>query len=90
MRTIKTTADTPVDIDEAEPQMLDLLEAIGAVVEAKSSDFSTRDSVEEIQFLVSQLTHDEARSFLREFIHFALLRYYEDVREGERLARQAR
>jgi|KBSMisStaDraftv2_1062788.scaffolds.fasta_scaffold45017_3 uncharacterized protein YecA (UPF0149 family) len=89
MRTIKTTIGTPLEIDD-EPQLLDLLEAIDAVVESKSSDFSTKDSVEEIRFLVEQLTSDEAKSFLREFMQFALLRYYDDVREGERLAKRAK
>lgn len=90
MRTIKTTAGNPVEIDAAEPQLLDLLEAIDAVVEAKSSELPTNDSVKEIRFLVEQLTNEEAKSFLCEFMDFAWLRYLDDVREGERLAKKAK
>jgi hypothetical protein len=83
MATIKTTSGRRIQVDASDPVMLDLLEAIREVMKAKGSDYDTEDAVAEIKHMVEQMGYAEAQAFLREFIHFAWLRYDEDLREYE-------
>jgi hypothetical protein len=78
MRTIKTTAGTPVELDG------DVL----AVIEAISRDLARRRELEygfeevdrEFQFLVQQMTDEELRSYLKESLFMSFNRF-----ENERL-----
>lgn len=73
MRTIKTTAGTPVELDG------DVL----AVIEAISRDLARRRELEygfeevdrEFQFLVQQMTDDELRVYLKESLFMSFNRF---------------
>jgi hypothetical protein len=78
MAIIKTTGGRRIDIDAADPVMLDLLEAIRETLKARGSDYDTEDAVNEIRHLVNQMSREETQAFLREFMHFGWLRYEED------------
>jgi hypothetical protein len=79
MRTITTTAGTPVDLD------LDAL----AIIEAVSRDFARRRELEygfeevdrEFQHLVAQMTELELRAYLKESLFMSFNRF-----ENDRLA----
>ena len=73
MRTIKTTAGTPVELDG------DVL----AVIEAISRDLARRQELEygfeevdrEFQFLVQQMTDEELRIYLKESLFMSFNRF---------------
>ena len=79
MRTIKTTSGTQIDLDG------DAL----AVIEAISRDLARRQELEydfadvdrEIQHIVSQMTDEELRTYLKESLFMSFNRF-----ENERLA----
>jgi hypothetical protein len=76
MRTIKTTAGTPVELDS------DVL----AVIEAISRDLTRRQELEygfedvdrEIQHLVQQMTDEELRVYLKESLFMSFNRFEND------------
>jgi hypothetical protein len=76
MRTIKTTAGTPVELDG------DVL----AVIEAISRDLARRSELEygfeevdrEFQFLVGQMTEEELRAYLKESLFMSFNRFEND------------
>ena len=78
MRTIKTSAGTPVELDG------DAL----AVIEAISRDLTRRQELDygfeevdrEVQHLVSQMTEDELRAYLKESLFMSFNRF-----ESERM-----
>jgi hypothetical protein len=76
MRTIKTTAGTPVELDG------DVL----AVIEVISRDLARRSELEygfeevdrEFQFLTEQMTEDELRAYLKESLFMSFNRFEND------------
>jgi len=76
MRTIKTTAGTPVELDGA----------VLAVIEVISRDLARRRELEygfeevdrEFQFLVQQMTDDELRVYLKESLFMSFNRFEND------------
>ena len=78
MGIIKTTSGRRINIDASDPVMLDLLEAIRETIKSRHAEYDTEDAVNEIRHLVDQMKQDEAKAFLREFMHFGWLRYDED------------
>jgi hypothetical protein len=90
MRTITTRRGHAVEIDSADPSILDILDAIRRELLATGPEYETEDAVVEIRQIAEQMSLEESRAFLREFMHFAWLRYDEDMREIERKMSQVR
>ena len=78
MRTITTTAGTPVELDG---DVLAVLEAISRdLVRRLQLEYSFEDVDREFQHLVAQMTEDELRAYLKESFFMSFNRY-----ENERL-----
>jgi Ca2+-binding EF-hand superfamily protein len=76
MRTIKTTAGTPVALDVTEPDVLAILEAISRDLSRRQElDYGFEDVDREIRHLVSQLTETELRTYLRESLFMSFNRF---------------
>ena len=84
MRTITTRRGHQVEIDSSDPSILDILDSIRRELLANGPDYETEDAVVEIRQIAGQMSLEEAQAFLSEFIHFAWLRYDEEMREYER------
>jgi hypothetical protein len=78
MRTIKTTAGTPVELDG---DVLAVLETISRdLTRRKELDYGFEDVDREFQHLVAQMTEDEMRSYLKESFFMSFNRF-----ENERM-----
>jgi hypothetical protein len=86
MRTLTTTAGTPIELDG---DVLAVLEAISRDLARRSElDYSFEDVDREFQHIVEQLTDDELRTYLKEalfmsFNRFESERMLEIVRKAE-------
>lgn len=79
MRTIHTSAGTPIELDG---DALAVLEAISRdLARLRGLDYGFEDVEREFQHLLSQLTEDELRTYLKEALVMSFNRY-----ENERLA----
>jgi hypothetical protein len=78
MRTIHTSAGTPVELDG---DVLAVIETISRdLARRKALDYGFEDVEREFQHLVAQMTEDELRSYLKESLVMSFNRY-----ENERL-----
>jgi len=78
-RTIKTSAGTPVELDG---DVLAVLEAISRDLSRKNAlDYGFEEVDREFQQLVSQMTPDELKAYLKESLFMSFNRF-----ENERLA----
>ena len=78
MRTIHTSAGTPVELDG---DLLAIIETISRdLARRKALDYGFEDVEREFQHLVAQMTEDELRSYLKESLVMSFNRY-----ENERL-----
>jgi hypothetical protein len=78
MRTITTSAGTPIELDG---DALAILETISRdLARRRALDYGFEDVEREFQHLVSQLTVDELRTYLKEALVMSFNRY-----ENERL-----
>ena len=83
MRTIHTSAGTPVELDG---DLLAVLEAISRdLTRRKALDYDYEDVEREFQHLVAQMTEDELRTYLKESLVMSFNRY-----ENERLMQMVR
>ena len=84
MRTIHTTTGTAIPLDEGD--VLGILEAISRDLRrAKALDYGFEDVEREFQHIVSQLTEEELRTYLKESLVMSFNRY-----ENERLTAMIR
>ena len=78
MRTIHTSAGTPIELDG---DALAVIEAISRdLARLRTLDYGFEDVEREFQHLVGQLTEDELRTYLKEALVMSFNRY-----ENERL-----
>jgi hypothetical protein len=78
MRTIHTSAGTPVELDD---DVLAVIEAISRdLARRKALDYGFEDVEQEFQHLVTQMTPDELQRYLKESLVMSFNRY-----ENERL-----
>ena len=78
MRTITTTAGTPIELDG---DVLAILEAISRdLMRRDALDYTFEDVDREFQALVAQMTEDELRVYLKESLFMSFNRF-----ENERL-----
>ena len=78
MRTIKTTAGTPVDLDG---DVLAVIETVSRdLVRTRQLDYGFEDVDKEIQHLVGQMTDEELRVYLKESLFMSFNRF-----ENERM-----
>jgi hypothetical protein len=78
MRTITTTAGTPVDAD---CDVLAIIEAISRDLARRAAlDYSFEEVEQEFQHLINQLTPEELRGYLKESLFMSFNRF-----ENERL-----
>lgn len=83
MRTIKTSAGTPLELDG---DVLAVIEAVwGELISRKSLDYGFEDVDREFAHLVSQLSEDELRAYLKESLFMSFNRY-----ENEQMAAMIR
>ena len=81
MRTIQTTAGTPIELDG---DVLAVLEAVSLELRrSKGLDYDYEDVEREFQHIVSQLTDEELRTYLKENLVMSFNRYEnEKLRAG--------
>ena len=73
MRTIKTTAGTPIPLDG---DVLAVLEAVSRdLLRRQELEYGFEDVDREIAHLVSQLTDEELRAYLKESLFMSFNRY---------------
>jgi hypothetical protein len=76
MRAIKTTAGTPIELDD---DMIDVIGVIDAVsrdlLRRKELDYTFEDVDREFKHLVEQLSHDELCDYLKESLVLTFRRY---------------
>jgi hypothetical protein len=89
MRTIATTAGTPIDLDG---DVLAVLEAISRdLTRRKELDYGFEDVDREFQHVVGQLSEDELRVYLKESLFMSFNRFENDrLMAIVRKARRAR
>jgi hypothetical protein len=76
MRTINTTAGTPVDLDG---DVLAVIETLSRdLLRQKELDYSFEDVDREIQHLVGQMSDDEMRAYLKESLFMSFNRFEND------------
>jgi phage gp29-like protein len=76
MRTIKTTAGTPVELDS---DVLAVIEAISRdLTRRQALDYGFEDVDREIQHLVQQMTDEELRVYLKESLFMSFNRFEND------------
>ena len=76
MRTIKTTAGTPVELDS---DVLAVIEAISRdLTRRQALDYGFEDVDKEIQHLVQQMTDEELRVYLKESLFMSFNRFEND------------
>ena len=76
MRTIKTTAGTPIELDG---DVLAVLEAVSRdLLRRQELEYGFEDVDREIAHLISQLTEDELRIYLKESLFMSFNRYEND------------
>ena len=76
MRTIKTTAGVPIELDG---DVLAVLEAVSRELwRRRELDYGFEDVDREIAHLVSQLNEDELRAYLKESLFMSFNRYEND------------
>ncbi|MGE5834562.1 MAG: hypothetical protein ACM4AI_08805 [Acidobacteriota bacterium] len=76
MRTITTTAGTPVDLDG---DALAIIEAISRdLARQKGLDYGFEDVDREIQHVVAQMTPDELQAYLKESLFMSFNRFEND------------
>ena len=76
MRTIQTTAGTAIELDG---DLLAILEAISLDLKrSKGLDYDYEDVEREFQHIVSQLTDEELRTYLKESLVMSFNRYEND------------
>jgi hypothetical protein len=73
MRTIKTSAGTPLELDG---DVLAVIEAVwGELISRMSLDYGFEDVDREFQHLVSQMSEDDLRAYLKESLFMSFNRY---------------
>jgi hypothetical protein len=73
MRTIKTSAGTPLELDG---DVLAVIETVwGELISRKSLDYGFEDVDREFAHLVSQMSADELRAYLKESLFMSFNRY---------------
>ena len=73
MRTIKTSSGTPLDLDG---DVLAVIEVVSRdLIRNKSLDYGFEDVDREFVHLVSQMTEDELRAYLKESLFMSFNRY---------------
>jgi len=76
MRKITTTSGTPVETDG---DVLAIIEAVSRDLSRRADlDYSFEEIDQEIQHLISQLTQDELRTYLKESLFMSFNRYEND------------
>jgi hypothetical protein len=76
MRTIKTTAGTPVELDG---DVLAVIEAISRdLVRRRELEYGFEEVDREFQFLIAQMTEDELRAYLKESLFMSFNRFEND------------
>jgi phage gp29-like protein len=76
MRTIKTTAGTPVELDS---DVLAVIEVISRdLTRRQALDYGFEDVDREIQHLVRQMTDEELRMYLKESLFMSFNRFEND------------
>jgi phage gp29-like protein len=76
MRTINTTAGTPVDLDG---DVLAVIETLSRdLLRQKELDYSFEEVDREIQHLVGQMSDDEMRAYLKESLFMSFNRFEND------------
>lgn len=76
MRTIKTTAGTPIDLDG---DVLAVLEAVSRdLLRRQELEYGFEDVDREIAHLISQMSEEELRVYLKESLFMSFNRYEND------------
>jgi hypothetical protein len=76
MRTIKTTAGTPIELDG---DVLAVLEAVSKdLLRRQELDYGFEDVDREIAHLISQMSEEELRAYLKESLFMSFNRYEND------------
>ncbi|HXT69538.1 MAG TPA: hypothetical protein VN700_07275 [Vicinamibacterales bacterium] len=76
MRTVTTTAGTPIPLDD---DVLAVVEAVSRELRRRSElEYGFEDVEREIAHIVKQLTEDELRSYLKESLFMSFNRYEND------------
>jgi hypothetical protein len=76
MRAIKTTAGTPIELDG---DVLAVLEVVSRdLLRRKELDYGFEDVDREFQHLISQLSDDELRAYLKESLFMSFNRFHND------------
>ena len=76
MRTVTTTAGTPITLDG---DVLAVLEAVSRELRRRNElEYGFEDVDSEIDHIVKQLTEDELRSYLKESLFMSFNRYEND------------
>ena len=83
MRTITTTSGTSIPLDDAEPDLLAILEALFHEITAKRElERSYEDLMREINHLIRQMSQDEANAYFAESLFLNQVKYENDKLES--------
>ena len=83
MRTITTTSGTKIPLDDAEPDLLAILESLFHEITAKRElERSYEDLMREINHLIGQMSQEEAKAYFAESLFLNQVKYENDKLES--------